>query len=88
MDAKKCDRCGYFYVISEESDLQSAFTRLGETMSRVLGGVQPSLSERIELHVDLCDECKKDLVVWCEGGVDLSHSKKLWGWIKRDRRNS
>jgi hypothetical protein len=61
MDAKKCDRCGSFYEIRNTTiieDLAEAFnvTTHAEDLHKIM-----------EMCVDLCPDCSKQLLKWLKG---------------------
>lgn len=62
MDAKKCDRCGSFYV-RKESKMDNAVDIFGKKVLGILliGGINES-----DYYVDLCPNCMNDLKIFME----------------------
>lgn len=58
MKAKKCDRCGEFFVNYEEFE---GYIRL------TVASNSPS---RYQVKQDLCQECEQSLIEWFEGESD------------------
>lgn len=85
-DAKKCDRCGDFYVEVEENCFAGAIRALNE-MCEYISKPQAETKARnfiseIEKHVDLCSKCSKGLKKWFfrkddESGIQKSQNKRI-----------
>ena len=79
-DAKKCDRCGDFYVEVEGSCFDSAIRALNQ-MCEYINNPQKVMKARnfiskIETHVDLCSKCSKSLKKWFFGRGDTDGIQK------------
>lgn len=69
MNAKKCDRCGSFYIEVCANPMQENLNALGKALERTTKWETFCLFERMKGHADLCVECEKSLRKWC-GGED------------------
>lgn len=65
MDAKKCDRCGRFYVEVPANAIQEAVHSLTEALRRFQNGEAFDLFSRMKGHADLCIDCTEALRKWC-----------------------
>jgi hypothetical protein len=70
-EAKKCDRCGAFYVEVEENVFSSAIRALNEMCGSISGTKNGMKAKHfvaeIEKNVDLCAKCSKSLKTWFFG---------------------
>jgi len=63
MNAKKCDRCGAYYMEKEQGAFDFIIKDLHETVAGI-SGQRPRAMEMILKVVDLCPSCTKDLRRW------------------------
>ena len=68
MNAKKCDRCGEFYVEVMANPIETAMHNLVEAFRKIKNGEDFSLYKKLKDTADLCSDCDKRLRVWCMGG--------------------
>ena len=68
MNAKKCDKCGEFYVEVAANPIEQAIHDLTEALRKVTNGEGYSLFGKLKGNADLCSECEKSLRAWCNGG--------------------
>lgn len=66
--AKKCDRCGDFFIEQENSVIE-------ETVQLILESLSPFFfkskeQQAIEQLIDLCPKCSKSLSKWLRGKED------------------
>lgn len=65
-NAKKCDRCGAFYEISE---LDNALNNLGKALQGFCNGTSTkNFVDRFDSHFDVCDICLKSFGQWWKDG--------------------
>lgn len=67
MDAKKCDRCGAFYVVPEtKTDL-----------AKIAAALNSKAPKHITDVCDLCPECVKDFYSWLREAHTGENARKL-----------
>ena len=63
--AKKCDRCGAFYSIVDESAIEAMVQAIYNLAKK-----QSQLNfETIISKIDLCPDCRKSLIEWFENNT-------------------
>lgn len=65
MDAKKCDRCGNYYIDKSESNFNVLATAFIQAIAPQL--FKSKVQEKIEELIDLCPACSRDLTGWLKG---------------------
>lgn len=65
MDAKKCDRCGNYYIEKSESNFNVLATAFIQAIAPQL--FKSKAQEEIEEIIDLCPACSRDLTGWLKG---------------------
>lgn len=61
-DAKKCDRCGRFYI-----NKMDVIDKMIDDLKHFFGSddiVKPNFIKYVCDEYDLCDECKRSLTTW------------------------
>lgn len=64
-NAKKCDRCGDFYMEREITLFDNAIKTIAKAVQTIVSPNNKSvIQDRIETHIDVCPKCSKSLKMW------------------------